>query len=136
MKYERNPAQTASMGQVVILGGGFAGLAAAHRLAGTAVEVCLIDKHNFHTFQPLLYQVATAGLDPPDAAYPIRTIFRRSANIRFVHASATRVDVDAREVYLDDGTTVPYQQLVVASGATAAFFGVPGVADYALSLHP
>jgi NADH dehydrogenase len=69
----------------VVVGAGFAGLAAARRLAGAPVRVTAVDRHNFHTFQPLLYQVATAGLGPGDVAYPVRTIFRRSPNVHFLH---------------------------------------------------
>ena len=113
-------------GRVVIVGGGFAGLAAAARLAGAPVEVQVVDQHNFHTFQPLLYQVATAGLDAGDVAYPIRTIVRGFANTRFVHGRVSNIDLVDRTVGLEDGTLLPYEYLIVASGATAAFFGVPG----------
>ncbi len=123
------------MDRVVIVGGGFAGLAAARRLAGAPVEVEVVDQHNFHTFQPLLYQVATAGLDPADVAYPIRTILRRAPNARFVHGRVFRFDLAARSVRLEDGRSLSYDYLIVASGATAAAFGVPGVADHALFLY-
>ncbi len=122
-------------GRVVIVGGGFAGLAAAARLAGAPVEVQVVDQHNFHTFQPLLYQVATAGLDAGDVAYPIRTIVRGSANTRFVHGRVSNIDLIDRTVGLEDGTLLPYEYLIVASGATAAFFGVPGADEHALSLY-
>ncbi len=122
-------------GRVVIVGGGFAGLAAAARLAGAPVEVQVVDRHNFHTFQPLLYQVATAGLDAADVAYPIRTIVRGSANTRFVHGRVSNIDLVDRTVGLEDGTLLPYEYLIVASGATAAFFGVPGADEHALSLY-
>lgn len=120
---------------MVIVGGGFAGLAAASRLAGAPVEVQVVDQHNFHTFQPLLYQVATAGLDAADVAYPIRTILRGSSNTRFVHGRVSNIDLTGRKVELEDGSVLPYEYLVVASGATAAFFGVPGADEYALSLY-
>ncbi len=121
--------------KVVIIGGGFAGLSAARTLAGEAVEVTLVDRHNFHTFQPLLYQVATAGLDPADVAYPIRTIFRKAPNLTFRHARAVSVDVEGRTVDLDDGESLPYDHLVVATGAAAAFFAVPGAAEHARPLY-
>jgi NADH dehydrogenase len=74
-----------ALAHVVIVGGGFGGLATARELANQPVRVTIIDKHNFHTFLPLLYQVATAGLEPADVAYPIRTIFGRAQNVRFRH---------------------------------------------------
>ncbi len=123
------------MDRVVIVGGGFAGLAAARRLGGEPVEVEVVDQHNFHTFQPLLYQVATAGLDPADVAYPIRTVLRRVRNVRFVHGRVSGFDLSARTVLLEDGREFSYDHLIVASGATAATFGVPGVVDHALFLY-
>jgi NADH dehydrogenase len=120
---------------VVIVGGGFAGLAAARGLVDRAVRVTLIDKHNFHTFLPLLYQVATAGLEPADVAYPIRTIFGKADNIRFRHARVRQVDDARRAIVLDDATEIGYDHLVVATGSTAAFFGVPGASRYALPLY-
>ncbi len=121
--------------RVVIVGAGFAGLAAARRLAGAPVEVKVVDQHNYHTFQPLLYQVATAGLDSADVAYPVRTIFRRTPNVRFIHAKVAGLDLPARAVRLDRGLTLDYDYLVVASGAAAAVFGVPGVREHALFLY-
>lgn len=120
---------------MVVLGGGFAGLAAARRLAKAPLDVVVVDQRNFHTFQPLLYQVATAGLDASDVAYPIRTILRGYATIRFLHARAQAVDVDQRIVHLSGGSGLPYDYLFVATGAAGASFGVPGVAEHALSLY-
>lgn len=121
--------------RVVVIGAGFAGLAAVRHLARAPVEVALVDRHNFHTFQPLLYQVATAGLGPGDVAYPVRTIFRRRPHVRFLHALATGVDLAARRVELDGHGPLPYDFLVVATGATAATFGVPGVVDGSFRLY-
>lgn len=120
---------------VVVVGGGFAGLRAARGLAGRRVAVTLIDQHNFHTFLPLLYQVATAGLEPADVAYPIRAVFGRFANVTFRHGRVTAIDTDTRTVTLLDGSTLGYDHLVVATGAAAAFFGVPGAADRARPLY-
>src|SRR5205807_5547999 len=94
--------------RVVIVGGGFGGLACARALDGTAVDVQLIDGDNYHLFTPLLYQVATALLNPSDIAYPLRRVFRRSRNVRFRHAVVEVVDVGRRVVRLLDGTEVPY----------------------------
>src|SRR5487761_2203987 len=123
------------LAHVVIIGGGFAGVAAARGLANKDVRVTIVDKHNFHTFLPLLYQVATAGLEPADVAYPIRTIFGHAANIGFRHAKVSLVDHARSVVVLDDQSELAYDHLVVATGATAAFFGVPGASKFAMPLY-
>jgi NADH dehydrogenase len=108
--------------QVVIVGGGFGGLSAARSLRGAAVDVCLIDRRNHHVFQPLLYQVATAGLSPGDIASPIRWILRRHPNTRVWLADATRVDPLRKTLVLSDGE-IAYDYLILASGSTHAYFG-------------
>ncbi len=120
---------------MVVVGGGFAGLAAARHLADEPVEVVIVDQHNFHTFQPLLYQVATAGLEPADVAYPIRTIFGRAQNVTFRHGRVSAVDLDARKVALGDGTALPYDYLVLGSGATTAYYNIPGAAQNGRPLY-
>src|ERR1700683_4940830 len=125
---EITPVDIESLPHVVVVGGGFAGISAVKTLANQAVRVTLIDHHNFHTFQPLLYQVATAGLDPADVAYPVRTIVRRHPNIVFRHGRVTSVDLEARQVVLSDGTVIAYDHLIVGSGATAGYFGITGAA--------
>ncbi len=120
---------------VVIIGGGFAGVAVARGLANKNVRVTIVDKHNFHTFLPLLYQVATAGLEPADVAYPIRTIFGHATNIRFRHAQVREVDHDRSVVILEGGAEMAFDHLVVATGATAAYFGIPGASRYAMPLY-
>ncbi len=119
----------------MVVGAGFAGLSATHHLARHPVEVTIVDHHNFHTFQPLLYQVATAGLDPADVAYPVRTIFGRDANVTFRHGHVESVDLDARRVALADGAALDYDHLVVATGATTGFFDVEGAAKHGLPLY-
>jgi NADH dehydrogenase len=115
--------------RVVIVGGGFAGLACARTLDGGPVEVLLLDPRNYHLFTPLLYQVATALLDPSDVAYPFRTIFRRSGNVRFRQAEVTKVDLDARRVHTAAGEDITYDTLVLATGSTNAYFGNPRLAE-------
>ena len=112
------------MKHVVIVGGGFAGLYTARGLKGVPVEVTLIDQHNYHLFQPLLYQVATAGLNPSDIAAPIRAILRRQKNVRVLLGEATSIDVANRSVKLADGE-LRYDYLVVATGATHSYFAHP-----------
>jgi NADH dehydrogenase len=121
--------------RVVVVGGGFAGIAVARGLAGSAATVTVVDQHNFHTFQPLLYQVATAGLEPADVAYPIRTIFRNDSNVSFRHGRVSSIDLGAKEVLLANGPHLAYDHLVLASGASAEFFGVPGAAEHSLPLY-
>src|SRR6195256_6480980 len=109
--------------QVVIVGAGFGGLWAAKTLANTPVEVVVIDRQNYHLFQPLLYQVATAGLSPADIAAPIRSIVGIYPNIRVMLGTAEGVDVVAREVLLECGRRVTYDYLILATGARHAYFG-------------
>ncbi|MDR3073841.1 MAG: NAD(P)/FAD-dependent oxidoreductase [Deltaproteobacteria bacterium] len=123
--------------RVVIVGGGFAGLFAAQRLsrrdAAKEVTVTLIDRNNYHTFQPLLYQVAAAELEPESIAYPIRGIFRHAPNVTTIMSEATGLDLKRRLV-LTDGPALPYDQLVLAPGSRTAFFGVPGAERNAFTL--
>jgi NADH dehydrogenase len=107
---------------VVIIGGGFGGLAAARNLAKAPVTITLIDRRNHHLFQPLLYQVATAALNPSDIAAPIRAVLAKQSNARVLLAEAKAIDVAARTVTLDDGL-LHYDFLVVATGATHSYFG-------------
>jgi NADH dehydrogenase len=108
---------------VVIIGGGFAGLYAAKGLRRAAVRVTLVDRRNHHLFQPMLYQVATAGLSPNDIAVPIRSVLGRARNVEVVLAEAERIDVAAREVHLDAGPSLHYDYCLVAPGARHSYFG-------------
>ncbi len=110
--------------KVVIIGAGFGGLTAAQALARAAVEVTLIDRHNFHYFQPLLYQVATAALSPADIAWPIRGILKRQKNATVLMATVTGIDTAARLVH-SGPVSIPYDYLVLATGATHSYFGHP-----------
>jgi len=109
--------------RVLIVGGGFGGLSAARGLATADVEVTVIDRRNHHLFQPLLYQVATAGLNPSNIARPIRGILAKQTNARVLLAEVVKVDPDTRQVSLDDGAELPYDYLILATGATHAYFG-------------
>lgn len=113
----------ARLPQVIIVGGGFAGLAAAKRLRKVACEVTLVDRYNHHVFQPLLYQVATAGLSPGDIASPIRWILRHQPRLRVLLANVAHVDSAAKQVRLDGGDVLSYDYLIVAAGATHSYFG-------------
>jgi NADH dehydrogenase len=108
---------------VVIVGGGFGGLNAAKALRGAPVRVTLLDRHNYHVFQPLLYQVATATLSPGDVASPIRWILRGAPNVRVLLGEVVSIDVEGRRVRLEDGTPMDYDYLVVATGAAHTYFG-------------
>ncbi len=108
--------------QVVIVGGGFGGLNAVKGLLGSPVEITLIDRRNFHLFQPLLYQVATGGLSPADIAAPLRAIFGSEKNVRVLQAEVSDLDLDRRELSMD-GERVTYDYLVLATGATHHYFG-------------
>lgn len=108
---------------VLIIGGGFGGLEAARALSRAPVRLTLVDRQNHHLFQPLLYQVAMAGLSPADIAMPIRTVFRGRDNVRVLLAEVTGVDLERRRVQLRDGDHLDYDYLVVASGATTNYFG-------------
>jgi len=119
--------------QVVIVGAGFGGLAAADALARAPASVTIIDRHNHHCFQPLLYQVATAALASPDIAWPVRAILRRQENARVIMAEVTGVDVDARRVRTQT-LSIPYDYLVLATGATHSYFGHDEWAPYAPGL--
>ena len=123
------------MHRVVIVGAGFGGLSAARALAGTQVAVTIVDQRNFHTFQPLLYEVATAGLDTGDVAYPIRAIFGRSDNVTFRFATVAGVDWELGQVVLEAAEPLPFDSLIVASGAQAKFFGIPGASEFSFPLY-
>jgi NADH:ubiquinone reductase (H+-translocating) len=108
---------------VVIIGGGFGGLNAAKRLGGEAVRVTLVDRANHHLFQPLLYQVAMAGLSPADIAYPIRSVLRKQSNITTLLAEVVGADLEKRTLTLHDGAMLSYDYLIVAAGARTNYFG-------------
>jgi NADH:ubiquinone reductase (H+-translocating) len=122
--------------KVVIIGAGFGGLAAAQALGGTDLEVTVVDRLNYHLFQPLLYQVALAALSATDVAYPIRRILRHHTNIEVLLDEVLKIDVPRRRVCLADGIELAYDYLIVAAGAETSYFGhddwapvAPGLKD-------
>jgi NADH:ubiquinone reductase (H+-translocating) len=108
---------------VVVVGAGFGGLETVHRLGGAPVQITIVDRRNHHLFQPLLYQAATASLAPSEIAWPIRHLFRRRLDVTTLLASVESIDSQACELRLDDGSTVRYDTLVLATGARHAYFG-------------
>jgi NADH:ubiquinone reductase (H+-translocating) len=121
--------------RVVVLGAGFAGVAAVKALKGVPVDVTLVDRNGYNTFQPLLYQVATGGLSPGDITYAARALTARQRNVGFRKGDVVDMDVDAKTVHLADGATLAYDYLVLATGVTTNYFGVPGAADHAMPLY-
>ena len=109
--------------RVVIVGAGFGGLAAAHGLAGAPVDITIVDQRNHHLFQPLLYQVGTATLATSEIAWPIRHLMRKRKEVTTLLGAVTGVDTQRRHVLLEDGGTIPYDTLVLATGARHAYFG-------------
>ncbi len=129
---DRSPARDdAGRPRVIVVGAGFAGLNVVKRLKGAPLDVLLIDQHAHHTFQPLLYQVASGQLEAGDVAQQVRTVLRGQANVRFRTGIVTGVDWDARLLELADGDQLPFDELVLAPGAIYADFGVPGVREHA-----
>ena len=122
-----------SLPHIVIVGGGFGGLAAARALGDAPVRIRLVDRRNHHLFQPLLYQVATAALNPGDIASPIRRILRRQANVEVILGEAVSIDPSAHKVILRDGE-IAYDYLIIASGATHSYFGHEAWERYAPGL--
>jgi NADH dehydrogenase len=127
------PASEGEKQRVVIVGAGFGGLSLAKGLARAPYDVTLIDRHNYHLFQPLLYQVATAALSPADIAAPVRAILRGQSNATVMLADVSGVDVAAKQV-IAEGRRIPYDILVLATGAQHAYFGHDGWASFAPGL--
>ncbi|MDX1995649.1 MAG: FAD-dependent oxidoreductase, partial [bacterium] len=123
--------------RVVIIGAGFSGLFAARKLLNKPVDILLIDRNNFHTFTPLLYQVATAGLDPSEIAYPVRSIFRRRENLRFMLGEVVEIDKENKHIAVrteEDVRYEPYDILVVAAGSVTNTFGNNQVDQFGFGL--
>ena len=128
---DRTPRPASGQRRIVIVGGGFGGLACAQALAGADVHVVLVDRRNHHLFQPLLYQVSTAALSPADIAAPLRGVLRRAANVDVLLGEVAGVDIAQRQVQLADGGYLPFDQLVLATGSAYNYFGHPEWAESA-----
>src|SRR6266566_9421992 len=120
---------------VAIVGAGFGGLGVAEQLDHVPVEVTLIDQHNYHTFQPLLYQVATSLLNAEDVGAPVRSIFRSQENVDFRLGTVTGINVPGRTIQLNEGEEISYDYVVLAGGATVNYFGTPGATEHAFPLY-
>src|SRR5690348_9389255 len=132
MRARRRPPQGAP--RVVVVGAGFAGLAAVDELHRVGARVILIDRNIYSTFQPLLYQVATGGLNPGDVAYPLRPLAAKQA-ARFRTGELASIDPAGRRITLTDGTVLGYDYLVLGTGVSAAYYGVTGAAEHTFGLY-
>jgi NADH dehydrogenase len=130
-----SPVSVTKRPHVVVVGGGFGGIATVRRLKRADVDVTLIDRHNYNTFNPLLYQVATASLNPGDITWFLRAIRAKQSNVRFLKGTVTGMDHAAKTVHLEGGLDVKYDQLVIAVGVTANFFGIPGAPEHSMPLY-
>ena len=119
---------------IVVVGAGFGGLAVAKRLARHPFQMTVVDHRNYHTFQPLLYQVATAGLEGESIAHPVRGIFHGHANVNFHVGTLSGVDLPGRTIHTAEGTSITWDRLVLAAGAVTSTFGIPGVAEHGFGL--
>jgi NADH:ubiquinone reductase (H+-translocating) len=121
--------------RVLVLGGGFGGIGAAKKLDGSDVDVVLVDAHDYHTFQPLLYQIATGLLEQPAVGHPIRDLFHKQDNVRVHEDRVTEIDLENREVRFSELESERYDYLVLALGAEVNFFGVEGAAEHSFPLY-
>ena len=123
MSHQRSTNST--LPKVIIIGAGFAGLEAAQKLCCDDLHVTVIDRHNHHLFQPLLYQVATAGLSPADISMPVRSVLSDTPNTEVLMAEVEKISVDQKTITLDRGEILHYDYLIVATGASHSYFGHP-----------
>lgn len=120
---------------VVVVGGGFGGIAAVRKLRRANVDITLIDRHTYNQFQPLLYQVATATLNPGDITWFLRSIRSKQKNVRFHKGIVLRMDHSEKTIHLDGGQSIAYDYLVIAAGVTTNYFGIPGAKEHAMPLY-
>ena len=129
------PDSAATRPRVLVLGGGFAGVGATHKLKDSDVDVVLVDKHNYHTFQPLLYQLATGLLEQTGVGHSLRDLVKKQDNARVHQATVTAIDLDARQVQFAEMEPLGYDYLVLGLGAEVNFFGVAGAPEHAFPLY-
>jgi NADH dehydrogenase, FAD-containing subunit len=127
--------ESGALPRVVIIGGGFAGVSAARALRKAPVRVTLVDRRVYNTFQPLLYQVATGGLNPGDVTHFLRSLHVRQPNLEVVHEHLMEIDTDARTVRLLDGQELSYDYLLIANGVTTAYNGTPGAKENTFAVY-
>ena len=128
-----HPSETHSLPHLVVVGGGFGGIELIKALRKAPYRITLIDRNNYHTFQPLLYQVASGGLGADAIGYPFRLIFRNQSNFRFLHASVERIEPENRLIHTSEGL-LPYDELVLATGSTTNYFGNAAIEQNAMPL--
>ncbi len=129
------PTPTGKRPHVVVVGGGFGGIAAVRKLKRADVDITLIDRHTYNTFNPLLYQVATASLNPGDITWFLRAIRAKQSNVRFLKGILKSIDHESRTLHLEGAVDVKFDYLVLACGVTTNFFGIPGAAEYSIPLY-
>ncbi|UYM07048.1 NAD(P)/FAD-dependent oxidoreductase [Solicola gregarius] len=132
---DANEATRTDRPHVVVVGGGFGGLSAVRKLRRADVDITLIDRHTYNTFQPLLYQVATATLNPGDITWFLRSVRSKQDNVHYIKGTVLRMDHEAQSIELDGGQSVAYDYLIIATGVTANFFGIPGAEEYSMPLY-
>lgn len=126
--------ETVGAAHVVVLGAGFAGVSALRELAHAGFRVTLVDRHPYNTFQPLLYEVATGGLNPGDVTFPLRTLTAKN-RARYQRAEVVGLDSDRRQLMCADGGRIDYDYLIIGTGITTNHFGIPGAADFTMSMY-
>ena len=125
----------AELTHIVILGSGFAGIGALKKLRDANVRITIVDKRDYHTFQPLLYQVATDELGPTEVGFPVRELLHGHKNITYHQAAVKSVDLARKQVVIEAANPIQYDYLVLALGGMVNFFGTPGADQYALPLY-
>ena len=135
MAKQTSPSTPGDRPRVLILGGGFAGVGAARKLKDADVDVVLIDQHDYHTFQPLLYQVATGLLEPVAVGHALRDLFQEQPNAAVHQTAVTAIDLEKREVQFAKMAPLTYDYLVLALGATVNFFGTEGASEHGFPMY-